>query len=102
MIEKLKTFLHTKFTVKQLNTGANVVMYIGLIISTLEILNNPVPTKWNWPVTIVSVVLVVLGTVFQALFVRCPACGDPIKGKVSKLPERCPTCNHDLSKLHRG
>ena len=99
MIENLRNTLLSKFTVKQLNTAANVVMYAGLIINTLEILNNPVPAKWNWPVTIIATLLVVLGAVFQALFVRCPVCGDSIKGKVSKLPDRCPNCNHDLNKL---
>lgn len=99
MIEKIRNFLLSKFSPKQLNLGANVVMYAGLIINTIEILNNPTFSGWNWPVTITSTVLVVLGAVFQALFVRCPVCGDPIKGKVSKMPDRCPNCDRDLSKL---
>ena len=96
MIENLRAKLLSKFSAKQHNTAANVVMCAGVIINTMEILNNP--TGWNWPVSILSAVIVILGAVYQALIVRCPVCGDKLKGKVSKMMDRCPNCNHDLSK----
>lgn len=98
MIEKLRKTLLSKFSAKQHNTAANAVMCIGVIINTLELLNNPTG-GWNWPVTIISTVLVIIGAVYQALIVRCPVCGDKLKGKASKMMDRCPNCNHDLTKI---
>ena len=97
MIENLRNMLLSKFSPKQLNTAANVVMFAGVAINTIEILNNP--TGWNWPVNIAAIILVALGAVFQTLFVRCPACGDKLKGKGSKMLDRCPNCDQDLNKL---
>ena len=100
MIENFRNFLHSKFSAKQINTAANVVMFAGVAINTIQILNNP--GGWNWPVNITAIALVVVGAVFQAIFVRCPACGDKLKGKASKMMDRCPNCDHDLNKLYRG
>lgn len=97
MIENLRKSLLSKFSVKQHNTFANVLMFAGVAINTIEILNNP--TGWNWPVNIAAIALVALGAVYQALIVRCPVCGDKLKGKVSKMMDRCPNCNHDLTKV---
>ena len=97
MIENLRTFLLSKLSAKQNNTIANVIMFAGIIINTFEILNNP--TTWNWGVNILAIALVVLGYVYQLLFVRCPVCGDKLKGKTSKMLDNCPNCNHKLDKI---
>ncbi len=99
MIENFRNFLHSKFSAKQINTAANIVMFAGLAINTIQILNNP--GGWNWPVNISAIALVAVGAVFQAIFVRCPACGDRLKGKASKMMDRCPNCDHDLNKLYK-
>ena len=97
MIENLRTFLLSKFSAKQHNTFANVIMFAGVIINTFEILNNP--TGWNWTVNIIAIAMVVIGSIYQALIVRCPVCGDKLKGKATKMMDRCPNCNHDLTKV---
>ena len=97
MIENFRNFLYSRFSAKQINTAANIVMFAGVAINTIEILNNP--GSWNWPVNISAIALVVVGAVFQAMFVRCPACGDKLKGKANKMMDRCPNCDHDLTKL---
>ena len=96
-IENTREKLLSKYSAKQLNKFANAVMFIGVIINTIEILQNF--TKFNWPMVITAIVLVAFGSVFQALFVRCPVCGDKLKGKASKMMDRCPECNHDLDKV---
>lgn len=97
LIEKLRAYLTSKYTAKQNNTFANVVMGAGVVINTIEILNNP--TGFNWPINILAVALVVIGAVYQWLFVRCPHCGDKLKGHKNKLPDRCPECNGYLDQL---
>ena len=96
-IENTRKKLLSKYSAKQLNKFITIVMYIGVIINTMEILRDF--TTFNWPMIIVAVVLVVGGTIFQALFVRCPVCGDKLKGKTAKMMDRCPECNHDLDKV---
>ena len=96
-IENIREKLLSKWSAKAHNKVANGVMFLGVIINTMEILQNP--TKFNWPVTIVSAVLVAIGAVYQALIVRCPICGDKLKGKATKMMDRCPNCDHDLDKL---
>ena len=97
MIEKLRTLMLSKFSVKTNNKIANVVMVAGVLINTMEIINNP--TGWNWPVNIFAICLVILGAVYQAVIVRCPVCGDKLKGKAHKMMDRCPNCDHDLDKI---
>ena len=96
-IENTREKLLSKYSAKQLNKFANAVMFLGVIINTIEILRDF--TTFNWPMIIAAVALVVFGTVFQALFVRCPVCGDKLKGKASKMMDNCPECNHDLDKI---
>ena len=96
-IENTREKLLSKYSAKQLNKFANAVMFLGVIINTIEILRDF--TTFNWPMIIAAVTLVVVGTVFQALFVRCPVCGDKLKGKASKMMDNCPECNHDLDKI---
>lgn len=98
-IKNLRNYLLSKYTVKQNNTVANGIMIAGVVVNILEMMNNP--TGFNWPLIILSIVLVTIGAVYQALFVRCPVCGDKLKGKATKLMDRCPNCNHDLTKLPR-
>ena len=96
-IAKLRKTLLSKYSPKQHNKVANLVMFAGVIINTIDMLKNP--TVFNWSVIVVSVLLVVLGAVYQALIVRCPVCGDKLKGKTTKMMDRCPNCNHDLDKV---
>lgn len=96
-IEALRKTLLSKYSPKQHNKVANIIMFAGVIINTIDILNNPL--GFNWPVIIVSVLLVVVGAMYQALIVRCPVCGDKLKGKASKMMDRCPNCNFDLDKV---
>ena len=96
-IENLREKLLSKYSAKQLNKVANGVMFAGVIVNTIEILRDF--TSFNWPMVIVAVVLVVGGAIFQGLFVRCPVCGDKLKGKGSKMMDNCPNCNHNLDKL---
>lgn len=97
IIEKMRTYLTSKYTAKQNNTFANGIMIAGVVINTIDFLQNP--TVFISPVTIIAITLVVIGAVYQALFVRCPHCGDKLKGQKSKLPDRCPACNGKLYEL---
>ena len=96
-IEQLRKMLLSKASAKQHNRIANGIMFAGVLVNTYEILNNL--TSFNWPLVAVAVGLVVIGAVYQALIVRCPVCGDKLKGKGHKMMDRCPNCNHDLDKI---
>ena len=96
-IEALRKKLLSRYSPKQHNKAANIIMCAGVIINTIDILKNPL--GFNWPVIVVSVLLVVVGAVYQALIVRCPVCGDKLKGKTTKMMDRCPNCNFDLDKV---
>lgn len=96
-IEQLRKMLLSKASAKQHNKIANGIMFAGVLVNTYEILNNL--TSFNWPLVAVAVGLVVIGAVYQALIVRCPVCGDKLKGKGHKMMDRCPNCNHDLDKI---
>ena len=96
-IENLRKILLRKYSAKQHNRIANGIMFAGVLVNTYEILNNF--TSFNWPLVALAVGLVVIGAVYQALIVRCPICGDKLKGKGSKMMDRCPNCNHDLDKV---
>ena len=96
-IENLRKILLHKYSAKQHNRIANGIMFAGVLVNTYEILNNF--TSFNWPLVALAVGLVVIGAVYQALIVRCPVCGDKLKGKGSKMMDRCPNCNHDLDKV---
>ena len=97
MIEQLREKLLHKYSAKQHNRIANGIMFAGIMVNTYEILKNL--TSFNWPLVAVAVGLVAIGAVYQALFVRCPICGDKLKGKGSKMMDRCPNCDHDLDKV---
>ena len=96
-IENLRKILLHKYSAKQHNRIANGIMFAGVIVNTYEILNDF--TSFNWPLVALAVGLVIIGAVYQALIVRCPVCGDKLKGKGSKMMDRCPNCNHDLDKI---
>ena len=96
-IAQLREMLLRKCSPKQHNRIANGIMFAGVLVNTYEILNNF--TSFNWPLVALAVGLVVIGAVYQALIVRCPVCGDKLKGKGSKMMDHCPNCNHDLDKV---
>ena len=97
MIENLRKTLLSKLSAKQHNKIANGIMMAGVLVNTYEILTNL--TNFNWTLTAIAVALVAIGAVYQALIVRCPVCGDKLKGKASKMMDRCPNCSHDLDKI---
>ena len=94
MIENLREMLLSKYSAKTHNKIANGIMMAGVLVNTYEILQNF--TSFNWTMVGISVGLVAIGAVYQALIVRCPVCGDKLKGKATKMMDRCPNCNHDL------
>ena len=96
-IEALRKTLLSKYSPKQHNKVANIIMYIPVIIYTLHILKNPL--GFDWLLSIGCLVVAIIGAVYQALIVRCPVCGDKLKGKTTKMMDRCPNCNHDLNKV---
>lgn len=94
LIEKLRDTMLSRFSAKQNNKFANIIMMAGVLVNTYEILTNF--TSFNLPLTIIAIGLVVIGAVYQAIVVRCPVCGDKLKGKAAKMMDHCPNCNHDL------
>lgn len=97
-IEQLREALLRKYSAKQHNKVANGIMFAGVLVNTYEILSGDF-TSFNWPLVAVAVGLVAIGAVYQALIVRCPVCGDKLKGKAHKMMDRCPNCDHDLDKI---
>ena len=99
-IEQLREALLKKYSAKQHNRLANGISFAGVLVSTYEILSSDMTTlSWNWPLIALAIFLVAVGSVYQALIVRCPVCGDKLKGKATKMMDRCPNCDHDLDKI---
>ena len=98
IIEQLREALLRKYSAKQHNKVANGIMFAGVLVNTYEILSGDF-TSFNWPLVAVAVGLVAIGAVYQALIVRCPVCGDKLKGKAHKMMDRCPNCDHNLDKI---
>ena len=96
-IEALRKKLLAKYSAKQINKVANAIMFAGVIVNTFEILQDF--SSFNWPMVIGAFALVGIGAVIQALFVRCPVCGDKLKGKASKMLDECPNCSHNLDRI---
>ena len=98
-MNKIREFINSKLTPQQNHNIANVLMAAGVIINLIDILENGYVMKWG-PV-LLAVALVAIGYTYQLLFVRCPHCGDKLKGlkNKTKLPERCPNCNKRLDML---
>ena len=98
-MKKISDFISSKLTAQQNQTIANAVMFTGLLINLLDMMQNGFTLK---PLPIIlAVALVGIGYVYQLLFVRCPHCGDKLKGykNKAKLPDRCPNCNKPLDML---
>ena len=98
-MNKLVEFVNSKLTAQQSQLIANVVMIVGVGWNLVDMMQNGIALRLV--PTVVSIALVVIGYLFQLLFVRCPHCGDKLKGLKNKmkLPERCPNCNERLDKL---
>lgn len=98
-MKKLVDFVTSKLTAQQNQTIANVLMIIGVMINLLDMMQNGFTMKWG-PV-VAAVAFVVVGYLYQRLFVKCPHCDDKLKGHKNKmkLPNRCPNCNKRLDKL---
>jgi hypothetical protein len=86
-----------KLTAKQNMTVANTLMCIGVAINLVDMIRNPNTLR---PVPVIAaIVLVAIGAVWAYVFVKCPHCGDKLKGCRNKMPERCPVCNGRLDQL---
>lgn len=98
-MNKLIKFVNSKLTAQQSQTIANVVMCLGVVINLLDMLQNGLELKWG--PALLAIGLVLIGYIYQLIFVRCPHCGDTLKGhkNKTKLPERCPNCKGRLDKL---
>lgn len=98
-MNRIREFINAKLTAQQNQNIANVVMFTGVLINLWDIMQNGLEIKLV-PI-LLAVVLVGVGAVYQWLFVRCPHCGDKLKGlkNKTKLPERCPNCNGRLDRL---
>lgn len=98
-MNKLVEFVHSKLTAQQNQLIANVVMIVGVGFNLADMMQNGIALRLV--PTVVSIALVVIGYLYQLLFVSCPYCGDKLKGHKNKmkLPERCPNCNERLDKL---
>lgn len=86
-----------KLTAKQNQTLANFVMGAGVVYNLIDMWSGGIELRLV--PTLISVALVAAGAVYSALCVKCPHCGDKLKGLKNKLPERCPTCNGRLDQL---
>lgn len=98
-MNKLIEFVTSKLTAQQNQTVANALMIIGILINLYDLMQNGFTLKLV-PV-LLAVFFVAIGYIYQLLFVRCPHCGDNLKGykHKTKLPERCPNCNGRLDRL---
>lgn len=82
-----------KLTLKHHWLISNILMFAGVIVSTIDILNNF--GTWNWPAVITAVVLVAVGYIYHLKFVRCPECGARLPAN-GKFPEACDVCGESL------
>ena len=98
-MEKLIKFVTSRLSAQQNQNIANGLMIVGVMIDLVDIMQNGLEMR---PLPIIlAVSLVVIGYVYQLLFVRCSHCGDKLKGLKAKmkLPERCPECGKRLDML---
>ncbi len=98
-MNKLIHFVTSRLTAQQNQNIANIVMVAGVLINLWDIMQNGYVIKLG--PTLLAVGLVVVGALYQFLFVRCSHCGNKLKGLKTKtrLPERCPACNGRLDRL---
>lgn len=100
-MKKLIHFVTTHFTAKQNMTIANGLLCIAVVINMIDMLQNGFELRLA-PV-LITLGIAAIGAVYLFVFVRCPHCGDKLKGLKNKssLPDRCPNCNRRLDKLPR-
>ena len=98
-MNKIVDFVTSKLTAQQNQTIANVLMFTGIAINLFDMMQNGFTLKFL-PI-LLAVIFVAIGYAYQLIFVRCPHCGDKLKGhkNKAKLPERCPNCNKRLDML---
>ena len=84
-----------KLTLKHHWFIANGLMFGGVIVSTIDILQNF--EEWNWTTFGIAVGLVAIGYIYHLKFVRCPECGARLPAS-GKFPQACDVCGQDLSK----
>lgn len=97
-MENLRKKVHSKLTVQQCQTIANLLMGGGVIYNLIDMMQG---LNLRLIPTIISVGLVAIGFAWQLLFVRCPYCDYNLKNERTKmsLPDRCPLCNGRLNQL---
>ena len=98
-MNKVIDFVTSRLTAQQNQMISNVLMITGVIINLFDMMQNGLTLKLV-PV-LLAVVFVGIGYAYQLIFVRCPHCGDKLKGHKNKLklPEHCPNCNQRLDTL---
>lgn len=100
-MNNIREFINSKLTPQQNHTIANVVMFAGILVNFWDIMQNGI--EMRLAPLLIAVFLVGIGYTYQLLFVRCPHCGDKLKGlkNKTKLPDRCPNCNTHLHRLYK-
>jgi len=100
-MNKLIKFVTSRLTAQQNMKIANGIILVAVLLNLFDMIQNGFELK-PLPV-ILTLLIAAIGCVYMFLFVRCPHCGDKLKGLKNKnsLPERCPNCNHRLDKLPR-
>lgn len=98
-MKKLIDFVTSRLTAQQNQMIANVLMFIGVAIDLYDMMQNGF--AMNLLPILLAIGFVGIGFAYQQLFVRCPHCGDKLKGHKhsAKLPDRCPNCNQKLDTL---
>jgi len=82
------------FTLKQHWIFGNILMGIGLAISTLDIFANP--TQFRIFPLVLAVIFVAVGYIYHRKFFKCPFC-DSVLPSSLKFPDRCEQCGKSLS-----
>lgn len=100
-MKKLIKFVTSRLTAHQNMKIANGIVLVAVLLNLIDMMQNGFALKLL-PV-VITLAIAAIGCVWMILFVRCPHCGDKLKGLKNKntLPERCPNCHHRLDKLPR-
>jgi len=85
-----------KLTLKQRWLLSNILMYAGVIVSTIDLIRNF--DEWNWVSFGFAVGLVALGYILHLVLVRCPACGARLPAN-GRFPKQCDACGEQLPQV---
>lgn len=77
----------------QLHRLGKVISGLGLALAVLAALMRESPARV--PLIVAGAVVILAGSIFNAVKVRCPACGHSLAGS-RPLPDACPACGQPL------